>query len=106
MSLLAEYCRKPSLFVIWILFKIIWEIEERSEFRQHHCRNSEKKVRERGERSDVMEVGERKKKFWQWYCRNSFLSSFPQINLNNTHITNKLGFLQYSTKRLDRKSVV
>ena len=28
-SLLAEYCKKLSLFVIWVLFKVIWKIEER-----------------------------------------------------------------------------
>ena len=38
--------------------------------------------------------------FRQWCCRNSLLSSFCQISLNSTHITNKLHFLQYSTKRL------
>ena len=38
--------------------------------------------------------------FWQWCCQNSLLSSFSQINLNSTHITNKLHFLQYSAKGL------
>ena len=67
--------------------------------------------------------------FWQYHCWNSFfslhichiislsslllflkisatpllkslISSFCQISLNNTHITNKLYFLQYSAKKL------
>ena len=38
--------------------------------------------------------------FRQWCCRNSLLSSISQISLNSIHITNKLGFLQYSAKRL------
>ena len=29
MSLLAEYWKKLSLFVIWVLFKVIWEIDKR-----------------------------------------------------------------------------
>ena len=40
--------------------------------------------------------------FRQWCCRNSLLSSFCQISLNSTHITNKFHFLQYSTKRLKK----
>ena len=50
MSLLAEYCIKSSLFVIWVLFKVIGKIEERSKFWQPHCRNSNKRKDERGER--------------------------------------------------------
>ena len=37
-------------------------------------------------------------------CRNLLLFSFPQVHLNNTHITNKLNFLQYSAKRLKTSS--
>ena len=44
---MVEYCKKWSLFVIWVLFKLIWENEERSELQQHRCRNSEKKVGEK-----------------------------------------------------------
>ena len=29
MSFLAEYWKKLSLFVIWVLFKVIWEIDKR-----------------------------------------------------------------------------
>ena len=47
---MTEYCRKSSLFVIWILFKIIWGIEKRSKFRQPYCRNSNKKGWERREK--------------------------------------------------------
>ena len=32
-SLLAKYCKKLSLFVICVLFKLIWENEKRSEVR-------------------------------------------------------------------------
>ena len=39
----TEYCKKSSLFVIWVLFKVIWEIEKRSKFRQPCCQNSNKK---------------------------------------------------------------
>ena len=42
-----------------VLFKLIWKNEKRNEFRQHHCQNVEKK-REREERNDVTDVGERK----------------------------------------------
>ena len=47
--------------MIYVLFKLIWENEERSEFRQWCCRNFEKKY-ERGERNDVTDV-ERKRNF-------------------------------------------
>ena len=56
-SLLAEYYKKWSLFVIWALFKLIWENNERSKFQQLCCQNSKKKY-EKWERNDVME-GER-----------------------------------------------
>ena len=52
-SFLAEYYKKVSLFVIWELFEVIWENEEKSKFWQHHCRNSNKKY-EKGERNEVM----------------------------------------------------
>ena len=32
-SFMAEYCIKWSLFVLWVLFKLIWQNEERCEFR-------------------------------------------------------------------------
>ena len=60
-SLLSENCRKPSLFVIWVLFKLIWEIEGRSEFRQHHCQNFVKKSK-REERDMMWQKGEREKR--------------------------------------------
>ena len=44
--------------MIWVLLEVIWENEERSKFRQHRCRNSNKKY-ERGEINDVI-VGVRK----------------------------------------------
>ena len=60
-SLLSENCRKPSLFVIWVLFKLIWEIEGRSEFRQHHCQNFVKKSK-REERDMMWQKGKREKR--------------------------------------------
>ena len=40
--------------------------------------------------------------FRQYQCRNSHLSSFFQITLNSAYITNKLHFIQCSTKRLPK----
>ena len=55
--------------MIWVLFKLIWENEERSEFCQHHCRNFEKKY-ERGEKNDVTDVGKRKGNFGNDIAKN------------------------------------
>ena len=52
-SLLAEYCKKVSVFVMWELFEVIWRNEKRNKFQQHRCQNSNKEY-ERGERNDVM----------------------------------------------------
>ena len=52
-SLLAEYCKKVSFFVMWELFEVIWRNKKRSKFQQHRCQNSNKEY-ERGERNDVM----------------------------------------------------
>ena len=40
--------------------------------------------------------------FRQYQCRNSHLSSFSLITLNRAYITNKLHFIQCSTKRLPK----
>ena len=40
---MAEYCKKSSLFVIWVLFKVIWEIEERERILATPLPNSDKK---------------------------------------------------------------
>ena len=48
--------------MILVLFKLIWQNEERSKIWQHQCQNSEKK-KERGERNDVTDMGERKRNF-------------------------------------------
>ena len=57
---LVEYCIKSSLFVIWVLLKLIWENEERCEFWQYHCLLRKKKSKR--EEKNVME-GEREMNF-------------------------------------------
>ena len=74
-------------------------------FRQYHCRNffflSPASIT-----SFLSPLSYFFSEFWQWCCRNSFFSSFSQISLNRTYITNKLGFLHYSAKRLKKNCCV
>ena len=61
-GLLVEYCIKSSLFMIWVLLKLIWKNEQICEFWQYHCQNSDEKKKVRERKNDVM-VGEREMNF-------------------------------------------
>ena len=74
-------------------------------FRQYHCRNSFF-LSPPSVTSFLSPLSYFFSEFRQWCCRNSFLSSFSQISLNRTYITNKLGFLHYSAKRLKKNCCV
>ena len=45
-------------------------------------------------------------KFWQCCCQNSLLSSFCQISLNSTHITNKLHFFTIFNQKTKKDGVI
>ena len=72
-------------------------------FRQYHCRNSFF-LSPTSVTSFLSPLSYFFLEFRQWCCQNSLLSSFPQISLNNTYITNKLDFLPHSAKRLKASS--